>query len=46
MCIRDRYTVNDKEKLEKMISKNVDGVFTDNPKILDAVNRKVRQNQI
>jgi len=38
------YTVNDKEKLEKLISMNIDGVFTDNPKILEQVNQKVHQN--
>ena len=38
------YTVNDKEKLEKLISMDIDGVFTDNPKILEEVNQKVHQN--
>ncbi len=38
------YTVNDKEKLERMISMDIDGVFTDNPKILEEVNQKVHQN--
>ena len=28
------YTVNDEKKLKKLISKNIDGVFTDSPKIL------------
>ena len=37
------YTVNDKEKLEKLIRKNIDGVFTDNPKILEEVNQKIHQ---
>ena len=36
------YTVNDKRKLETLISKNIDGVFTDNPKILEKVNRTTR----
>jgi glycerophosphoryl diester phosphodiesterase len=33
------YTVNDKVKLEKLISKKIDGVFTDNPEILNLANQ-------
>tara|TARA_Y100000768_G_scaffold386098_1_gene373697 strand:+ start:2816 stop:3559 length:744 start_codon:yes stop_codon:yes gene_type:complete len=38
------YTVNNKEKLERLILKKIDGVFTDSPKILEEVNQKIHQN--
>ena len=36
------YTVNDKENLQRLVSNNIDGVFTDNPEILDLANQIVR----
>ena len=33
------YTVNDEKQLRKLISKNIDGVFTDNPTILSLVKK-------
>lgn len=36
------YTVNDKENLQRLVSNNIDGVFTDNPEILDLANQRAR----
>ena len=36
------YTVNDKENLQRLVSNNIDGVFIDNPEILDLANQIVR----
>ena len=36
------YTVNDKEKLQRLVVNKIDGVFTDNPEILDLANQTIR----
>ena len=36
------YTINDRERLKSLISKNIDGIFTDNPEILNLANQITR----